>query len=351
MKIFTLAIATMCATTCAFGAALSADAQETYVVEDPSIDPTITACALGGTYDVFALGDAAMAKLAEKSNITVNDYRVATDGTGSSHYPGGNASWASDDDYASVPVPADGRCFDGAEVHGNWYQWWSGFYMTRKSDTNLTHLNENSHLHIAFYLASEVKAPNISVQWFKHDGNDGTAPAFAITDDIINNKQPVVAPALETGKWTAIDITLGKVAELMKDEFDVDMDYTRLTDDWQGEAVAINLPDGQDRSNEGAPTASHGHGAKVFVDGAYVYTPKNTSSGITGTETDFNDVEILVTDRTITVLGSNNAPMQLYNLAGAMVRESATAVIGLEGLTPGVYVVKTTGTVKKVIIR
>ena len=51
MKIFTLAIATMCATTCAFGAALSADAQETYVVEDPSIDPTITACAQGGTYE------------------------------------------------------------------------------------------------------------------------------------------------------------------------------------------------------------------------------------------------------------------------------------------------------------
>ena len=43
--------------------------------------------------------------------------------------------------------------------------------------------------------------------------------------------------------------------------------------------------------------------------------------------------------------------MQLYNLAGAVVRESATAVIGLEGLTPGVYVVKTAGAVKKVIIR
>ena len=52
MKKFTLAIATMCA----FGAALSADAQENYVVDDPSIDPTITACAQGGIYDVFALG-------------------------------------------------------------------------------------------------------------------------------------------------------------------------------------------------------------------------------------------------------------------------------------------------------
>ena len=38
---------------CAFGAALSADAQENYVVDDPSIDPTITACAQGGIYDVF----------------------------------------------------------------------------------------------------------------------------------------------------------------------------------------------------------------------------------------------------------------------------------------------------------
>ena len=346
MKKSTLAIATMCA----FGAALSADAQEIYVVADPSIDPTIAACAEGGTYDVFALGDAAMEKLAENSKIKVNDYRVATDGTGSSHYPGGNAGWASDDDYAAVPVPADGRCFVGVEIHGNWYQWWSGFYMTRKSDTDLTHINENSHLHIAFYLASEVAAPSVSVQWFKHDGNDGEAPAFAITDDIVNNKQPVVAPALKTGEWMAVDITLGKVAELMKDEFDVDMDYTRLTDDWQGEAVAINLPDGQDRSNEGSPEASHGHGVKVFVDGAYVYTP-NGSAGIEGAENDLNNVEIFVSDKTISALGSDNAPMQLYNLAGAMVRESATAVIGLEGLTPGVYVVKTTGAVKKVMIR
>ena len=346
MKKFTLAIATMCT----FGAALSADAQETYVVEDPSIDPTIAVCAEGGIYDVFALGDAAMEKLAANSKIKVNDYRVATDGVGSSHYPGGNAGWASDDDYAAVPVPADGRCFDGMVVNGGWYQWWSGFYMTRKSDTNLTHVNENSHLHIAFYLASEVKAPSVSVQWFKHDGNDGTAPAFAITDDIVNNKQPVVAPALKTGEWMAVDITLGKVAELMKDEFDVEMDYTRLTDDWQGEAVAINLPDGQDRSNEGHPEASLGDGAKVFVDGAYVYTPSG-SAGITGIENGINNVEIFVSDKTISALGSDNAPMQLYNLAGAMVRESATAVIGLEGLTPGVYVVKTAGAVKKVIIR
>lgn len=76
---------------CAFGAALSADAQENYVVDDPSIDPTITACAQGGIYDVFALGDAAIEKLAANSKIKVNDYRVATDETVNSHYPGGNA--------------------------------------------------------------------------------------------------------------------------------------------------------------------------------------------------------------------------------------------------------------------
>lgn len=136
----------------------------------------------------------------------------------------------------------------------------------------------------------------------------------------------------------------------MKDEFGIEMDYTRLTDDWRGEAVAIDLPSGQDGANKGHPEASLGDGAKVFVDGAYVYTP-NRSTGITGIGNDINNVEIFVSDKTISALGSDNAPMQLYNLAGAVVRESATAVIGLEGLTPGVYVVKTTGAVKKVIIR
>lgn len=347
MKIITLAIATMCA----FGAALSAGAQETYVVEDPSIDPTIAVCSEGGTYDVFALGDAAMKKLAAKSNIKVNDYRVATDETVNAHFPGGNAGWASDDDYAAVPVPADGRCFDGMVVNGGWYQWWSGFYMTRKSDTNLTHINENSHLHISFYLLSDVTVPTLSVQWFKHDGNDGEAPVIAFTDDNVNNSVPVVAPGLKKGEWVAVDITLGKVAALMKDEFDVEMDYTRLTDDWQGEAVAINLPSGQDGANEGHPEASLGDGAKIFVDGAYVYTPSGNTTGIGAPENELTDVEVFVSDKTISVLGSDNAPIQLYNLAGVMVRESATAVIGLEGLPSGVYVVKTIGAVKKVVIR
>lgn len=187
MKKFTHAIVTMCA----FGAALSVGAQETYVVEDPSIDPTMAVCAEGGIYDVFALGDAAMEKLAANSKIKVNDYRVATDETVNAHFPGGNAGWASDDDYAAVPVPADGRCFDGMVVNGGWYQWWSGFYMTRKSDTDLTHINENSHLHISFYLLSDVKVPTLTVRWFKHDGNDGEAPAIAFTDDNVNNIVPV----------------------------------------------------------------------------------------------------------------------------------------------------------------
>lgn len=346
MKKFTLAIATMCA----FGAALSAGAQETYVAEDPSIDPTIAVCAEGGIYDVFALGDAAMEKLAANSKIKVNDYRVATDEAANAHYPGGNAGWATNDDYAAVPVPADGRCFDGMVVNGGWYKFWSGFYMARKAYTNLTHINENSHLHISFYLLSDVKVPTLTVRWFKHDGDDGEAPAIAFTDDNVNNSVPVVAPGLKKGEWVAVDITLGKVAELMKDEFGIEMDYTRLTDDWRGEAVAIDLPSGQDGANEGHPEASLGDGAKVFVDGAYVYTP-NRSTGITGIENDINNVEIFVSDKTISALGSDNAPMQLYNLAGAVVRESATAVIGLEGLTPGVYVVKTTGAVKKVFIR
>lgn len=334
---------------CSFGAVMSAQAQESFVVEDPSIDPTITICENGGTYDVFCLGEAGMAKLTANPALKVNDYRSADGNSADSHYPGGNADWASDDDYQAVTPTADGRGFDGFTVKGNWYQWWSAFTIARKADTNLTHINKDSHLHIALYMTGDVEIPYINVQWFKADGNDGNAPSFAFTDDIINNKMPVVA-SLKKDEWVAVDITLGQVAELMKDEFDIDMDYTRLTDDWQGEAVMLSLPSGQDHANGGTPIAENGHGAKAFVDGVYIYTP-NDNSGVTDVTDVIKDVRVVISDKTITALGTDNAPMELYSASGAKVKSSATSVIGLEGLSAGVYVVRTLGTAKKVIIK
>ncbi len=332
---------------CFIGAAFSANAQESFVVEDPTIAPSIATCKDGGIYDVFALGDAGMEQLRANSNITVNDYRGGDDAN--SHYPGGNVGWASDDVYNTITPTADGRGFDGFQVHGNWYQWWSGFYMTRKADTDLTHLNADSHLHIAFQLVGDINVPYVNVQWFKADGNDGTAPAIAFTEDVIDNKYPVVA-SLKKGEWVAVDITLGKVAELMKDEFDIDMDYTRFVNDWQGEAVAISLHSGQDHANGGTPLPEFGHEAIVFVDGAYVYTPSGKAS--VGTLVPgADDIQVIVSDKTISVLGNDNAPVQLYNMSGSLVKTSTTSVIGSEDLVPGVYVVKTLHVAKKVIIR
>lgn len=345
MKNFTLAIAAMCA----LGASPSVNAQESFVVEDPSIDPTIAVCGQGGVYDVFSLGDAAMAKLAANSKITVNDYRVKNDtDPENAHYPGGNVGWASDQDYNSVTVPADGRGFDGAEIHGDWWQWWSGFFLARKADTDLRHLNENSHLHVAVCMIGDVTLTYVDVQWFKADGNDGTAPSFSLTDDFINNSYPVVG-SLKKDEWVAVDITLGELAELMKDEFDVEMDYSRFVDDWQGEAVMFSLPTGQ-KADGGEPDVARGNGGKAFFDGVYVYTPTG-DSGVGEIANDSDNIQVIVSDKTINVLGGGNAPVELYNLAGSLVKASATSVIGLEDLVAGVYVVKTLNVAKKVIIR
>lgn len=346
MKKSTLAIAAMCA----FGAASSVNAQETFVVDDPSVDPSVTLCNEGGIYDVFALGDAGMKKLAANPNIKVNDYRVkGEDDAANAHYPGGNAGWASDDDYAAVTVPADGRCFDGFEIHGGWYQWWSGFFIARKTDTDLSHINADSHLHMAICMVGDVALPYVDLQWFKADGNDGTAPSFTLSDDYVNNHYPVVG-SLKKGEWVAVDITLGKVAEMMKDEFDIEMDYTRLVEDWQGEAVMFSLPNGQDGANEGAPDPALGDGGKAFIDGIYVYTPTG-GAGVDEVTADAGDIQVVISDKTISVLGSDNAPVELYNLAGSLVKASATSVIGLEDIAAGVYVIRTLDVARKVVIR
>ena len=66
---------------------------------------------------------------------------------------------------------------------------------------------------------------------------------------------------------------------------------------------------------------------------------------------DSDNIQVIVSDKTINVLGGGNAPVELYNLAGSLVKASATSVIGLEDLVAGVYVVKTLNVAKKVIIR
>lgn len=148
----------------------------------------------------------------------------------------------------------------------------------------------------------------------------------------------------------AVDITLGKVAEMMKDEFDIEMDYTRLVEDWQGEAVMFSLPNGQDGANEGAPDPALGDGGKAFIDGIYVYTPTG-GAGVDEVTADAGDIQVVISDKTISVLGSDNAPVELYNLAGSLVKASATSVIGLEDIAAGVYVIRTLDVARKVVIR
>ena len=74
-------------------------------------------------------------------------------------------------------------------------------------------------------------------------------------------------------------------------------------------------------------------------------------AGVDEVTADAGDIQVVISDKTISVLGSDNAPVELYNLAGSLVKASATSVIGLEDIAAGVYVIRTLDVARKVVIR
>ena len=64
-----------------------------------------------------------------------------------------------------------------------------------------------------------------------------------------------------------------------------------------------------------------------------------------------DDVDVIVSGKTIQVLGNGNAGIELYNISGQLVKSANTAVVGCEGLSDGVYIVKAGNVVKKVVLK
>ena len=214
---------------------------------------------------------------------------------------------------------------------------------------DFSHLNENTHIHIAVWTDSQILADHNTHCYILKD--DGVAaygtPMFSLTyPDNYDASAPIVG-SMQPGKWVALDITLGDLSAAMEDEFEVPVNYDLFTTETaMPEVISIQTPFGQDGSNGGDPSDAFADNAKICFDAYYLYTPKNPGA-VNAIEKD--GCKIIVGNRTISIMGG--AGIELYNTAGVLVGSTKSNIISTDGLAAGVYVAKSNGHTTKVLVK
>lgn len=310
---------------------------QTYVTDQPGIANTN-----GDTYYAFQLDDVTVQNL-QDAGKTVFDYRI--DNVSRNLYIWENTMVAGDGSYPGVDMQTNG--YIALEVGS---ADWSGAGLCIGVDGDNTPgvdfrgLTDDTHVHIG------VRADNApaSIAFVILDGDtwatseasasqdattmiDGTPGRIAIGDNFNDNGAiyPSIGQLNADGEWVAIDITLGDVKRL---------------------SPTLNFTPGYFRGNVISILAGSVQGTNFSLDAIYFYQ-SGTPGGVEGVAADADDIQIVVTAKTINVLGNDNAGFELYNISGQLVKRASTSIMGCEDLNNGVYIVKTGNVAKKVILK
>ncbi len=315
---------------CGMGAA---NAQ--YVTNEPGIANTN-----GETYWVFQL-DAATVEGLQTSGKTVYDYSL--DNVSRNLYIWDNTFVAGDGSYPGVDMQMDG--YTALEVGS---VGWSGAGFNVAGDgVDLRDVTDDTHVHIGVRCNNAPTSIGFVLfngyTWETQElcsaGTDGDAnstqctPAnISIGSEAFNDNGTIYSLVGDVdragGDWVAIDITMGDLKRLCS---------------------TFNFTPGFFKGNTYAVLAGGVTGTDVCIDAVYLYGEKSTSAVNEIAVAD--DVQIMVTDKTISALGNDNAGIEVYNISGQMVKRSSTSIVGCEDLADGVYVVKAGNTVKKVVLK
>ncbi len=289
--------------------------------------------AAGAVFDVLQLDPISVESL-KTAGKTVNDFSL--DNTTRCWYIWTDTFKAGESSNPGVDDQTEG--YISMEVLN---QGWSGagFCILDGSPIDLSHVSEDTHFHMGL---NTYNAP-ASVAVIAFDGKDFADPKNPVASAPFKGSVGKTAfvdngatfPLLgnfgtgeNEGEWVAIDITL-KDMKKMWPSFNFNG-----TKAWAGNIFAILAG--------GVP------GTAVQIDAVYFYTP--SGSGSVGSISS-DDVAIIVSDKTISAAGTDNAPMQLINMGGQTVKTSNTSIMGVENIANGIYIVKTAGVTKKVIIK
>lgn len=204
---------------------------------------------------------------------------------------------------------------------------WSGAgFAVAAPGINISDLNEESIFHLA-YMTPTNNAP-ASVAVILLDGADkGSQPAkFALGDAFNDNGIifPSLGPSL-TDEWQGIEISLANLKKLWP-TFDLQNKAA-----WEGNVMSW-LGGGV-------------KGKTIAFDAMYFYN--RGGAGIDVVEGDA--AQFVVTANTVSVMGANG--IQLYNIAGQLVKATEGTTVGIDSLAKGVYIVKAANMTKKIIVK
>ncbi len=232
-----------------------------------------------------------------------------------------NTFSAGDDSYPRVDMEEGGYISVVVGTVG-----WSGAGVAVDNGLNFTSFNENTRFHLA-YMTPTGNGP-ASVAVILLDGGDkGSQPAkFALGNAFDDNGAifPTIGDRI-SDDWQGIDISLGDLKKIWP-AFDLQNknSWTGNVFSWLGGGVT---------------------GQTMAFDAVYFYN--SGDSGVEGVAADA--VNFIVTNRTINVNGAKG--IELFDMAGRLVKKTSGSVLGIQGLNQGVYVVRSAGKVKKIMVR
>lgn len=297
-------------------------------VGDPSLEQTKDK---GEVFDILQL-DAASVEILKNAGKTVHEYTL--DNVTRCFYIWDNTFVAGDGSYPGVDFQMEGYTSLEVGTVG-----WSGAGFTVVEDggnnyIDLNHISDDTRFHMG--LRSSNPASAIAVIFgdgqFAGKTNMKWSPAKLSVGNTAFVDGGATYPLVgdfdrEGGDWVAIDMSL---ADMKK--FYPSFDYTPCN--FTGNIYSVL---------GGGVT-----GTTISIDAVYLYGPQGQGS-VEGVATD--DVQVIVSNRTINVLGNENNGFELYNISGQLVKKSTTSIMGVEDLNAGLYIVKAGNAVEKVVVK
>lgn len=203
---------------------------------------------------------------------------------------------------------------------------------TPGTGVNTTAWNDNTRFHLAYYSPATL-CPSVAIIIADGKAKVGgadvvSAPAkVSLGAAFVDNgtQMPSVAPA-PTDDWQGLDISFGDLKKFWPA-------FAPLaTEGWGGNIMSL--------------LAGGVAGQSIALDAVYFYN--QGESGVEGVEADA--ASWTVTKSTVNLNGGANG-IELYNLAGQLVKSTNGCVLGLNGLAQGVYVARSAKSAVKVVVK
>ena len=261
----------------------------------------------------------------------------------------------SDETFLNCPGVDGGKVSDWPfpllSMYESWSNWWSMAVCQQKTEVDLSHINADTHLHMAVRILSDVVTGPMNISFFTSENNDtqndiAVCPKFSLipegfdaSSSNYNVDYPVIG-TLKKGDWVGIDITLGELERINKEtDSSFAIDYSRLKN-FTGRIWTIAIPS--------KPSEQKLKDAVFALDGIYFYTPVDRIGlGVDEIEDGKSPVQIVTGAGYVSAIGSEG--IEIYDMAGRIVAKSVGSMVGTEGLK-GVYVVRAAGAVRKIIL-